>query len=862
MHRFNFWLALALLVGGAVSSSAFAQSTYTWNNTGTDFASAANWSPNGGPPLDGDTAQFNPNGSPIGSVVVNPNISGHVNQQVKSLTIAPNQNFGRWAFTGSDGFIIGDSGSTGLTTYGPATYSFNGPQLAGAGPSIPLNFNIGHGSTFVLTGNSTATSNVSAINVNGGTFRLDNSTSIQTRLGTGGTIALTGGGSFQLIGNASATVTQNVGFLSQGTANVTGGVNSFEVNSAGQLTILNFASSGNFTSRPGTRGVYRYVATTGNLGDANGARITFVGTPLQGANGLLANTSGSGSVGFAIVTDASGTNFATYSGTLVNGAKRGIVATTATKTVTDAAGLATLTASDRGQFNPAADTTITTSGNVTTGSLRITPGGSGAVLALGGSNLATNALMLDGPNDFTITASSASVFGVSDPHYIYVNDPTAILTIDGLKVASGAVPSVFAGPGFVDLTGTASQNTLSGTNARFVIAGGTVRGNNTQIGFSSSGPGTISLTGGVLEIKDGGNGIGASADFTRPLGSSAGNVTWGAATSTEIGSGGFSAFGSNASVNIGGNATPTPLQWGQPDFVGDGFALIFGSTKSNAVLTFLNPLQLDNGTKYSLREIQVIGGAGGDRTVLAGAISGAANADLVKTGSGILELTSANTYSGNTFVQQGTLVASNASGSATGTGSVNVFTGATLRGTGAIAGPTNIATGGTLAPGGLVNTGVLTINNSVSFVGGSSAIFNIRANGNSLGDGTSPSGYDQLAVTSGTVDLNNATLDVSVGYSPSGSDHLLILNNSTGVTLNSTFNGLADGSMFTAGGVQWKIYYGSSADGFGGLDGNDVVIVPVPEPAGLLAIGLGGLGVIGLVARSRIRLGGSRKGLC
>jgi autotransporter-associated beta strand protein len=42
---------------------------------------------------------------------------------------------------------------------------------------------------------------------------------------------------------------------------------------------------------------------------------------------------------------------------------------------------------------------------------------------------------------------------------------------------------------------------------------------------------------------------------------------------------------------------------------------------------------------------------------LSGVISGSANADLIKTGGGTLELTGINTYLGNTYIQQGTLAA-------------------------------------------------------------------------------------------------------------------------------------------------------------------------------------------------------------
>ena len=859
MSRATRWLAFGLLVGLTLADRASGQTTYTWNSAGTDWATASNWSP-AGVPDSPDTVLFNPNGALMGTSPQNPNITG--SRGVFAITIAPNQQMGGWNFTGDGTLAIGGSASTGLTTYGPGTYVFDGPTLQGASSVGLLNLTVTTGSTLTFAGNTTAVTNLGTIQVNGGTLRLDNSSTMLSRLANNATaniVNVTGGGTFELIGG-SAAFTQNVGNLaSVSTATYSqSGFNSIKVTPNGSSTVLNFANSG--TTRPGLGAVYQFVAGGGNLGDADGARVTFAGTPNLGVGGLLANTNGAtvASVGFATVKDSLGTNWATWTaGTGIISVANPNSGATIT-TVSDAAGLATLTSSSLAQFNPAGGTTITASGAVTAAAFRITPAGSGSSLAMGASALTTNALMLDGANDFAITGTAN--FGGAAPHYIYVNNPFSTLSL-GLVVANGGNPTVFAGPGFVDLTSSGSQNTLSSA-IRFVIAGGVVRGNNAQIGFSSSGAGLLAMAGGVLEIKGGSNGLGSAADFTRPIGTAKGNVNWGTITSGDAGSGGFSAFGSNASVNLGGLATPANLQWGQTSFVADGYALKFGSSQSNAVLTFLNPLQLDNGGRYQVREVQVVGGTGGDRTVFAGVISGAANSDLLKTGSGTLELTAANTFSGNTLIAAGTLVASNPSGSATGTGVVNIYNGGTLRGTGTVSGNSdngaiNVAGGGTLAPGGLVNTGVLTVNNSVSFAGGSSANFNLRANGNTVGNGTSTSGYDQLAMTAGVLDLNNATLNLAVGYTPTvNSDALLIINNADdAVGLNGTFNGLPDGAVFTAGGVGWQIFYGNSADAHGGSAANDVVLVavPVPEPGTLLAVGLAAVGLAGLARRLRRR---------
>ena len=72
---------------------------------------------------------------------------------------------------------------------------------------------------------------------------------------------------------------------------------------------------------------------------------------------------------------------------------------------------------------------------------------------------------------------------------------------------------------------------------------------------------------------------------------------------------------------------------------------------------------------------------------------------LTKTGSKILTLTGANTYGGGTIVSGGKLLVNNTADSGTGTGSVTVNSGATLGGTGTIAGAVIVNIGGHLAPG-------------------------------------------------------------------------------------------------------------------------------------------------------------------
>ena len=637
-----------------------------------------------------------------------------------------------------------------------------------------------------------------------------------------------------------------------------GGLNTIRVDNGGGLATLNFANSGSgFSTRPGTRAVYRYEAASGTLGalasDSSGSRVTFAGTPFLGANGLLSTTSVGSAVGFATVKDSNGVNFATYTST------RGIISAADTnsgqtvKTVTNASGLQGLTASSIGQLNIAASTTLSPM-SVTSGTLRITPAGSGGVLALGSSALTTNAVMLNGANDFTISGMGNLTGTGVNTAYIYVNDSSATLGTS-LVVANGGVATVFAGPGFVNLTGTGSQNTLTSTS-RFVIAGGVVRASGAQVGFGAAGAsGIISLSGGVLEIKGGSNGAGTSADFARGLGASAGNVTWGGATANEVGGGGFSAFGSAASVNIGGAATPTALQWNAANFVGDGYALKFGSAKSDSQLVFLNPINLENGAAYQLREINVAKGVGGDRTVIASTISGSSGAaDLLKTGDGILVLNGTNTYAGNTIVQGGTLLAGRPAQSfGDGTGLVIIGSGATVGGDGSTQGISNavvVNAGGTLRGDTGDGVGNLNILKGATFADGASLLSAVNGTTASRIDVSGAFGRDSTAgvlnikltnAASGGLTLNGTQVSRQIATYGSLSN----LSEGTYLSTDSNNPFIVTGTNFNPG--NWTVVVGATS--------LDVTFspTPVPEPGTLFAVGAAGLALVGGLRRWRGR---------
>ena len=79
--------------------------------------------------------------------------------------------------------------------------------------------------------------------------------------------------------------------------------------------------------------------------------------------------------------------------------------------------------------------------------------------------------------------------------------------------------------------------------------------------------------------------------------------------------------------------------------------------------------------------------------------SGGSLTNLDSAGGGRLTLTQPSTYTGGTIVNGGTLLVNNASGSGTGSGSVTVNSGATLGGSGAIAGAVTFSLAAPLLPG-------------------------------------------------------------------------------------------------------------------------------------------------------------------
>jgi autotransporter-associated beta strand protein len=97
-------------------------------------------------------------------------------------------------------------------------------------------------------------------------------------------------------------------------------------------------------------------------------------------------------------------------------------------------------------------------------------------------------------------------------------------------------------------------------------------------------------------------------------------------------------------------------------------------TSGGSAMNFGN-VDLNGGTRLFVTQSGSVSSSGSDLRVSAQIVNGG----LTKTGTGILEVSGANTYAGGTIISAGTLLVSNSTGSGTGTGAITVTNSGTLK---------------------------------------------------------------------------------------------------------------------------------------------------------------------------------------
>ncbi len=597
---------------------------------------------------------------------------------------------------------LGGSSKGELIVRGTATQTLSGTL------NIDEDVIVGRGATLVLAGNaSLGNQTQGSIILNGGTFRLENEdANNDNRLREGGVIAGAsttlqpiGGGTFILAGNAAGTI-ETTGRLQIGASGLNaqnqpasnpraGHLNielihragaaaetslTFQNYSRDQVTLSQFATV-NFSATDDS--ATPQFLPLGQPGNAPRINLTDGAFTVPLLNGLLnvTNVGGSSSVGWATVNSPATLNtvntvdFATHTADGV---------APATTVPWDSA-----SATDNAILTSSKSISGTTPFEVN--SVKIAPAGSGQSLNLSGSaNLATPAILLAGTNDYTIRATGSGALAGTSTRFIHVDKAT--LNIEASVVGSSRA-IVKSGLGLLTLSNAANVALPEIT----AINSGTLRA---TPGSSLPG-GEVRLRGGVLEIQGG--------TFGRTIGTGIGKVNWsgitatGAADSEDRGSGGFSAFGSNALVTLNSNSL---IYWEDLGFVRSGHSLVLNSPTANAMVDFTNALNLtpfDNSVpNYNARDIHVLENSNSqaDFARVSGIISGSSQNDLLKSGAGTLELTNTSTYLGNTQVMEGRLLVT---GSIASSPTAIVGPSATIAGSGTVG--TILLDGGTVEPG-------------------------------------------------------------------------------------------------------------------------------------------------------------------
>ena len=440
-------------------------------------------------------------------------------------------------------------------------------------------------------------------------------------------------------------------------------------------------------------------------------------------------------------------------------------------------------------------------------------------------SLAFNGGVLKITDSFTLAANRGISFGANGG-VIQTEDGTT-LSYGGIVTGSGLRKS---GPGTLTLSGV---NAYTGTTR---VDGGRLKVTG-QTNVLPAGTGLEMAAGAVFEVDASqtiqrfvGNGAGASIDIAddRVL-----NVTLGANpgsgtlfAGTIAGEGGFrvgnaDGFGVTLTgTNTYGGGTTIDanafLQLGNGGTTG----MIAGNVTNNGRLSFARSDAVTFG--------QTISGSGG----------------VTQTaGSGALTFSGPNTYQGGTLLYS-KLIVTNAVDSATGSGAVDVFSGAVLAGSGRIAGAVNVKSGGTVAPGLTMGSPATLRVGSTTFVGGGKFDFQISDSA-----GVSGTDYSLLSISGAlTVNASSESQFIVNLYSLNGSSAGALANFNAAQAYSWKFasaTSLAGTLTANAFHVNTANFSNNLAGGtFAvGFVGNDLFVnfTPVPEPStwALLALGLG-----------------------
>ena len=443
-------------------------------------------------------------------------------------------------------------------------------------------------------------------------------------------------------------IADQAGILTAATYTVNG-TNSFTAGKNINVTGTNTSGLTGLTSINSLRfndAVQRTVAlTSGTLSIASGGIIVGANNP-QGATGSVSGISGGALT--------SGTNELFISQLNSVNARTSYGFTIASQIVDNGSPLSlnlssTSTSSGAGTIGLIA---LTNTANSFSGNIYLNNGAlailnSDGVLGASGNSVVVNSGIGNTIRTDIATWSANHGLVINQGAYVSIGAYPGNLTFNGALSGGGVLELGFYNSGFAVIMNS-DQSGFAGT----YCVGNILRAND-GVGLSSNANLSLAMTntGGLAGVLE------TSANFTRPLGTGAGQVQFTQIQGNSFG-GGFSAVGGPVTISLGGLSTPASLTYGSGGFfngLGAGglafSGLVLQDSNATNTLTWGNPIN-NNGTKLAVNQ-DASTSATNTQATMTGALSGAGG--FLKGGSGLLVLTGSNSYTGQTQIGYGTL---------------------------------------------------------------------------------------------------------------------------------------------------------------------------------------------------------------
>ena len=767
---------------GTRAADAACATDFCWNVPSGIWSVGGNWTPSGGPPTSTSTVTIN-NG---GTATVDSTNAQSSNATIDSNSAVVVLSGGIWTNAGSSpGFneeggaiIVGETGTGGILTIdNGGTVTTSGANGAHDG-TILIGDQTGSSGTITLGNGGTGTALLTSTAVDGSNFYVGYGGSGTLNIDAGGSVSGFDGMNLGVLAGGSGTVTVNAGSLAAG------GVMTVGDAGTGTLTIENGAT---------VTATSAYIASgagaNGSIATVTGANSTWTltGDLTVGSNGNGSLTIANGGTvnvdGQLYLGDGTGGGTVTVNGGTLNGGEALIG--------TVGSGTSSLLIENGGVVSTPGPTFIgpdAFSSATSIGSVTVT--GAGSSWSIG-----------SGPSDYLEIENLGTVTGLTVENGASLTTDETL--IGGYVSSAGNNAVVVSGAGttwqsgVIVLGNVLNAGAGSGTGTLSISAGAQVSaGGNVDIGYSPDGGSgntdTITVDGsgskltttgnvrvgyygtGLLTISNGGE----VSDVEGDIAYSSTNST---AAATQFSGGSTTPTNSIGSVTVTGAGS---LWQNTTLIVGDNTTAPgtgYGTGTSTGTLTISN-----GGEVTSTNAIEVGANAGATGTINIGAAVGQAAATpgtisapaidfgagggtivfnhtsdayvfaipiegggSVDVESGTTELTAANSYTGATTINGGTLEVDGTIATSSG---VTVNSGGSLTGIGTVA-ATTIDNGGRLAPGNSSNpTGMLTV--------GGSLVLQSAANYMVAIDGANASNTN---VTGGSATLGGSSVEIAAG---------------------------------------------------------------------------------------------------